>query len=386
MSRDTPVYFHSENVGEVLSYSADAAKQQFRITAFVRAPFDHLVEADTRFWTAGPVHLSTTSSGPSVEFQSLPALFQGAIAFETPRDAEGPPSPQDTVFALYPDKDTAKRPAHRRRRHSVVFNNQQSNLPVGAAVQMIDTPVGSVSRSTLEYDAAAGTLNTRATIVIAPRKLHILNAASNKPRAMIDDMMRRLIGQGLRAEMAKATPVVGGEIVRLHFVQGAPAATLSDGDPPSIPTEAGSGVDMILAKANDIMDKVNGVPIDQIAAQVQTATQKLARLSQSPELTRSLQDLQQSLRNVRGVTADARRDVQPILSEVRQAAIQAQEAVRSARAVLSSSRGGGNNATQTAALPGTLYELSRAARSLRELADFLDQHPEALIAGRSRNE
>jgi paraquat-inducible protein B len=36
----------------------------------------------------------------------------------------------------------------------------------------------------------------------------------------------------------------------------------------------------------------------------------------------------------------------------------------------------------TAGLGGTLYELSRAARSLRELADYLDQHPEALIRGK----
>jgi paraquat-inducible protein B len=76
--------------------------------------------------------------------------------------------------------------------------------------------------------------------------------------------------------------------------------------------------------------------------------------------------------------------VRPILDDVRQAAVQAQHAVHAAQGVM-----GGNanaNAAQSAALPETLYELTRAARSLRELADYLDRHPEALIAGRSGSE
>jgi paraquat-inducible protein B len=36
---------------------------------------------------------------------------------------------------------------------------------------------------------------------------------------------------------------------------------------------------------------------------------------------------------------------------------------------------------EAAGLPETLYEVSRAARSLRELSSFLDQHPQALLAG-----
>ena len=35
-------------------------------------------------------------------------------------------------------------------------------------------------------------------------------------------------------------------------------------------------------------------------------------------------------------------------------------------------------------LPRLLAEVTRAARAVRELADFLDQHPEALIRGRSK--
>jgi paraquat-inducible protein B len=40
------------------------------------------------------------------------------------------------------------------------------------------------------------------------------------------------------------------------------------------------------------------------------------------------------------------------------------------------------SAPGTGNLSDTLYELNRAARSLRELADYLDRHPEALLHGK----
>ena len=228
LSRKTPLFFHDEQVGEVLSTNFEPAKKQFRITAFVHAPYADLVHPETR---SGPVHLATTPSGPSLEFQSLPAIIEGAIAFEMPSGfASSQPTPKDAVFHLYPDKQTADNaPPPDGIAYMVSFSHQQSGLPVGAPVQLIDTPVGSVTQSILEYDAATGLLKTRATIVIAPQKLHVVHADADttaNPRAAIDAMMRRLIAQGLRADMAKSAPVVGAEIVRLHFVPGVQEASL----------------------------------------------------------------------------------------------------------------------------------------------------------------
>jgi len=58
--------------------------------------------------------------------------------------------------------------------------------------------------------------------------------------------------------------------------------------------------------------------------------------------------------------------------------------VRSAKSLLASN-GMVQNQPDTESLGNTLYELSRAARSLRELADYLDRHPEALIHGKGNN-
>ncbi len=45
-------------------------------------------------------------------------------------------------------------------------------------------------------------------------------------------------------------------------------------------------------------------------------------------------------------------------------------------------QGAVSNKPESATLPHTLYELSRAAQSLRALADYLNSHPNALIFGK----
>jgi paraquat-inducible protein B len=91
--------------------------------------------------------------------------------------------------------------------------------------------------------------------------------------------------------------------------------------------------------------------------------------------------LDDAVSNLDDVTRDARTHAGPLLTQLRRVATEAQSTVASARNVLSGNPLGASQ-PDTAALGSTLYELSRAARSLRELADYLDRHPEALLRGK----
>jgi paraquat-inducible protein B len=136
-----------------------------------------------------------------------------------------------------------------------------------------------------------------------------------------------------------------------------------------------------MAAVNAVAAKVNAMPLDQIADNVHQATQRLARLSNSPKITDSLEHLDEATANVAQVTRAAKAQVGPILAELRQVAGEAQSTMAAARSLVSHSPLGPSR-PDTAGLGSTLYELSRAARSLRELADYLDRHPEALLRGK----
>src|SRR6185437_17086225 len=143
-----------------------------------------------------------------------------------------------------------------------------------------------------------GTLDTRATIALDPKQIQPGADASGHSRDAMDAMMRNLIEHGLRAELGKTTPLIGGTMVSLRFVPHAPAATLGAGAPPEIPTGSGADIDAIIAKAGDVMDKINQLPLPEIAAEIHQTTEQLASLSQSPELTESLRNLDRSVANI----------------------------------------------------------------------------------------
>ncbi len=82
------------------------------------------------------------------------------------------------------------------------------------------------------------------------------------------------------------------------------------------------------------------------------------------------------------ITVTAKADVPALLAALKKAATDAQGAVAAARDLISTTAGNGPMGMNTAGLSQTLYEVSRAAQSIRELTDYLDRHPSALIRGR----
>ena len=86
--------------------------------------------------------------------------------------------------------------------------------------------------------------------------------------------------------------------------------------------------------------------------------------------------------NIDDVTRQARMQVRPLLVQIRAATEQADKAIASAHALV----GGEGGGPEQTGLPHALYELTQAARSLRELADLLDRQPNALVFGKGEHQ
>ena len=387
ITRGSPVYYRDLKVGVVGNTRLESDNRHFRIQVFINAPFNDLVRAGTRFWDASAVQVSMASGGPRLQFQSVPALFQGAVDFETPRGAEGgPPAKAGVVFALYDSKDAAEHAAAAGDvLYRAVFRAEAAGaLDAGAPVTLDQKRVGSVTASTLQYHPRTGTLQDLVTLAIDPDDIVLAGgtwAADAKPQ--MDAMLRRLIGEGLRARLGSSIPVVGGKTVQLAFVPHAPQAALGEGAIPEIPTGPASSVNGIMASLSAVAAKLNAMPLDQIADNVHQATQRIAALSKSPQLTASLRHLDESMANVAQVTRSARAQAGPILADLRRVAIEAQGTVADMRRLVSNNPVTmSTDQPETASMGHALYELSRAARSLRELTDYLNRNPQALLLGK----
>ncbi len=383
VQRGTKLYRLDQQVGKVVSTRL-AAKGGFDIDIFVDRPNDRFVRADTRFWNAGPVQLSQTGGGTSIQFQSIPALFEGAIAFDTPGgDRSSRAAAPGQVFPLYDGQDEAESaPGPDSVRYRAVFH-QASGVPKpGGAVTLLGERVGSVTQASLQYDPAAGRMQVATVFAVDPRRIPRTTGSWTAPRPQIDDMLRRLIEAGLHAELTASPPVVGGQQIALDVTPG-PPGTLGNGPVPEVPVrEGGGGISGVMTGVNQMLAKVDAMPLTRIGDNLQEISGHIARLTQSPALIDTIRHLDRTSASLQRIAAEAKTDLPPALAELRQTVAEAQQSLSAAHDMLSA-QGSAASAPGAAGLPEALGEITRAARSLRELADYLDRHPGSLLLGRS---
>ncbi|PDO90302.1 PqiB family protein [Kosakonia pseudosacchari] len=122
------VYFRKIPVGRVYDYSINANKQGVTIDVLIERRFTNLVKKGSRFWNVSGVKADVGLSGAKVELESLAALVNGAIAFDSPGASQ--PAAQDDEYGLYEDL------AHSQRGVLVKLD-----LPGGQGLKAGSTPL-----------------------------------------------------------------------------------------------------------------------------------------------------------------------------------------------------------------------------------------------------
>jgi len=105
----SPIYYHGILAGEILGWELGNDRKSIFIHAFIRAPYDELVQSNTRFWNVSGVDVSVGSEGINVRTESFQSILYGGIAFETP-DTLGwvKENVEGLVFTLYDDPASIK--------------------------------------------------------------------------------------------------------------------------------------------------------------------------------------------------------------------------------------------------------------------------------------
>ncbi len=385
LSPGSPIYYKGYKVGEIQGIDMQPNGKQFDIYAFIERRWENLLNSDSRFWDAGAVRVSMSGAGPGIQLQSVPALFLGAVAFETPDNPPGQKIGNGAKFKLYSGQDAAQdAPGPGAVPYRAMFAGGPNGLTPGAAVQLEGTPAGAVTKVTMQYVPAQGAMQTVVDFVLQPERVGLGGAPWNmaNPAPQMNAMLSTLVAHGLRAEIGSAIPLVGGKTIELTLVKGQPKASLGQGNPPEIPFfGSGGGAGQIIAQVNDILATVNAMPLQQIAANIHQATSNLAQLTKSPKTKRTLERLDQTVAHVDAITRQVNTQLPALLSALKGTLANAQSALNQAKGMLSS-QGPVNASPESSDIPHALYELSQAAQSLRALTDFLNSHPSALILGR----
>lgn len=172
-----------------------------------------------------------------------------------------------------------------------------------------------------------------------------------------DQVIPVLIKRGLRAQLGLQSVVTGQLLIALDFLPDTEPRFVGHPDYPEIPT-APSPMSEMLARLREL-------PLQEIAAEALVVLKSIDSFVGSDDLRNSVRNLNQALVSVRKLSDNLDQRVEPL-------AASADDALATL----------GEDSPTRYALDEALVELGAAARSIRILAEYLERHPEALLAGK----
>ena len=371
----TPVLLRGVEVGEVLDTNLDSAAEKVSIPIYVRKPFDGLVKRDTRFWNSSGISLDLNAEGVSVRAQSVRSVLAGGINFYTPDESlNSETAKPDTVFRLNDSRKQAEILAYGiTQKYMLYFDSSVRGLSPGAPVEFNGIRVGTVNSVNLEYVVPNQSFRVPVEVTLEPERVQMVG---NQDTAAVDyaKIMDVLVERGLRARLKTGSFITGQLFVDLGMYPVTPPRYLGDaqGKIPELPTLP-QKIDEISNSLSSLLEKVETFPIEEIGIRLLGTVEGMENIVTSPAIIESMDSLKQAAAGVNQLVTNLDTSVLPAT----------QKALESAQVAL----GGVRDVTSPNSpirynFEETLKELSAAARSLRDLADFLEQNPNALILGK----
>jgi paraquat-inducible protein B len=226
-----------------------------------------------------------------------------------------------------------------------VFKDSVRGLTPGAPVEFRGIPIGDVTAIRAQIDLKTFDFSVPVSIQLDPERLGV-RLVELKPGTDLETVRRSLIdsmvAHGVRAQLRTGNLLTGSAYVALDFFpNAAPVHVDWSQQPVQLPTTAGQFA-ATQATVEDLLKKLDSMPLQEIGE----------------NLRKTIADLDLTIISARGTLASAQGTLDNTSSLT------------------------GPNSAQVQQLDQTLQEVSRAARSLRVLADYLEAHPESLVRGK----
>jgi len=302
------------------------------------------------------------------------------------------------------------------------FNTTVQGLTVGSQVLFEGVPVGQVTDIGVDYVPARERFRIPVHYEVWPRQLHILGRAEGEGvRELLHELVEK---HGLRAKLESVSFVTGQYVITLGLKQGAP--------PPGYPLEPKGPVRVppTPATRDQLEELFRSVDVADLVESATRSLKQLETLLASPELKSAIENLDDTLDGTEVLLTELNGKLGPLLENINRtfgrygkladsmeaqvapladiiekrvatvssdlssmasnidaniqpvatAAIRALDDAGAAMRAITSLTGDGSQTRYE--LTQLLTEATRAAASLRSLADYLERHPEALIQGK----
>ncbi|MBE7445443.1 MAG: MCE family protein [Planctomycetia bacterium] len=239
--------------------------------------------------------------------------------------------------------------------HAVVFfEGSIKGLNEGAPVIFKGVKIGSVKDIRVFYDAAYDSLRIPVIIELEPEKIERTDVAERRPEKNV----KLLIEKGLKAQLQMQSIVTGQLVIALDF----------------FPDKSARYVGFI--------KKYPEIPT------VPTAFEELTKTIQNLPIKEIVKKLNLTLNSVRKLIQHIDKKIDPLVSNVSKTSEMAQGTLEGMQAVLKQTEKTlttfSGDSRMVYEMNAMISELSAAARSVRSLSEYLEQHPDSIIKGKPR--
>jgi paraquat-inducible protein B len=264
-----------------------------------------------------------------------------------------------------------------RMEHYVIyFRGSASGLSVGSAVRLKGVDIGEVNDVKAVF---AEDWEFYVEVVIEVDQDAVVNLsgiADTSPEAEVT----ALIARGLRAQLETQSMVLGQKYVKLELFPDSELRYqfLSSEYPeiPSIPT-----IEEQLGQTLErLVGQIERVPIADLASAMLSAIEGIDSLVHSPEIYRAVVEFEKTLGQTTTLLTEINSEIEPLAANVTEVSEAMLGAIQAADSLMVSLR---NVTTENQAdLYMSVKELNETVRTMRNLLDYLQRHPDAIIWGK----
>ena len=356
----SPLYYKKLKAGKVIGTHLSDDGRRVLINVFIQEPFSRLVTGATRFWNASGIDAVIGPEGVEIRTASLTAILSGGISFDNFEVfGKGKAVEEKHHFILFNNLKEAQKIHYNRELYFwVYFQDSIRGLKEGAPVEFRGVKVGEVVNFFLIGDARTAEFRIPILIKIEPERFTI-QGVKQKNSQVDERIFKALIAKGLRAQLQSSNLLTGSLLVNLDFFPGARKEEPKKENGlyifPSVP----GTIESLKANLQSVLRKVASIPFEDIGQKVDTLLTNL-NSDTLPQLTRSVRQFNTELLPSFTRLID---NSNTTVEEMRRNYLDA-------------------NAEIHRNMLKLLDEITRTSRSIRQLTDYLNRHPESLLRGR----
>jgi len=362
LSAGDSILYNGYKVGRIEGVTFDVEQKVVKYDAFIDAPFNDLVNTNTRFWDVSGVSVDATASGVHINTGSLETILLGGVAFgDLPGLPPAEKAVSGAVFKLSASyQELAEDPFQQRIYYVAEFEQSLRGLNPGAPVEYRGMQIGRVERilikELMSMGEAARGKPIPVLIYLEPARFGLPDSEQSVER--MREALAVSLKSGMRASLQTGSLLTGALYINIDWYKDEPAVETAefDGYPvmPTIP----SGLGRLEQQIGSLLDKLNNLPLEPV---VNNASNALATLDGSlASLTATMNSLQLILdkegsKSLPGELSDTLAELRQTLSTL------------------------SPDSPMGQSISNSVFELNRTLRNLEELTRTLSEKPNSLV-------